>query len=78
MVWRACSGMGAWGQMGEAWLGATRWGGAHGHPRQQWLLEEQLPSLLVPLASSAGAGGSGPAQVIMAHFREEAVKQKEE
>lgn len=38
---------------------------------------KQLPSLLAPLASSAGAGGLGPAQVTVAHLLEEAVKQKE-
>lgn len=38
---------------------------------------KQLPSLLAPSASSAGAGGSGPARVTVAHLWEEAVKQKE-
>lgn len=35
---------------------------------------KRLPSLLTALASSAGAGGSGPALVIMACLRGEAVK----
>lgn len=69
---------GARRQPGTAQLGAMRQGDAHGGPCQQELLEEQVPSLLTPLASSAGAGGSGPARVIMAGLREEAVKQKEE
>lgn len=38
---------------------------------------KRLPSLLTPLASSAGAGGSGPARAIVASLRER-VKQKEE
>lgn len=57
-MWRGCCGMGARGQPGTARLGTTRQGDAHGGPCWQELLEEQVPSLLTPLASSAGAGGS--------------------
>lgn len=39
---------------------------------------KRLPSLLTPLASSAGAGGSGSALVIMAHLWDEAVKRESE
>lgn len=71
---RGCCRMGAWGQMGAAWLTITLgWeprGGemptdipaSNGCLRnsQSWLGgtgdPKQLPSLLAPLASSAGAG----------------------
>lgn len=38
---------------------------------------KRLPSLLAALASSAGAGGSGPALVITACLRDEAVKREQ-